>query len=199
MSERDYYKLLGVSRNASLSDIKKAYRKQALRWHPDKNPGNQDEAEKKFKEISNAYEILSDKQKREIYDTYGEAGLANGPSGPSRGHDDFGFASFGFADFRDPFEVFRDFFGGRDPFSDSGFGQGMSMFFSSNGTSSDVFMGGFGGANMTSTSTSTTISNGKKIVTKRVIKDGVETVTVEENGVLKSKTVNGQPEAIDFK
>ena len=70
---KDYYKILGLSRGAAEEDIKKAYRKMALKYHPDKNksPG----AEEKFKEIAEAYEVLSDKRKREIYDQYGEEGL----------------------------------------------------------------------------------------------------------------------------
>lgn len=62
----DYYKILEVNRSASVSDIKKAYRRLALKWHPDKNPDNQDEATKKFKEISEAYEVLSDEKKRKV-------------------------------------------------------------------------------------------------------------------------------------
>lgn len=62
----DYYKILEVNRSASVADIKKAYRRLALKWHPDKNPDNQDEATKKFKEISEAYEVLSDEKKRKV-------------------------------------------------------------------------------------------------------------------------------------
>lgn len=62
----DYYKILEVSRSATVADIKKAYRRLALKWHPDKNPDNQDEANKKFKEISEAYEVLSDEKKRKV-------------------------------------------------------------------------------------------------------------------------------------
>ncbi|PIL35361.1 transporter [Ganoderma sinense ZZ0214-1] len=91
----DYYKLLGVPRDASEDDIKKAYKKMALKWHPDRNSGSE-EASRKFKEISEAFEVLSDKQKRTIYDQLGEEGLkggvppqgANGPSGFS------GFSGF---------------------------------------------------------------------------------------------------------
>ncbi|RKP23154.1 DnaJ domain-containing protein, partial [Syncephalis pseudoplumigaleata] len=71
---RDYYSILGVSKDADEDAIKKAYRKQALKWHPDRNKDNGDEANKKFKELSEAYEVLSDKDKREIYDRYGEEG-----------------------------------------------------------------------------------------------------------------------------
>ncbi|MEQ2258166.1 DnaJ subfamily B member 6-A, partial [Xenotaenia resolanae] len=67
----DYYSVLGVPRNASQDDIKKAYRKLALKWHPDKNPDNKEEAERKFKELAEAYEVLSDKSRRDAYDRYG--------------------------------------------------------------------------------------------------------------------------------
>src|SRR5881296_933789 len=77
MAERDYYKILGVDRGASREDIRKAYRKLARKYHPDINPGNK-EAENKFKEISVAHDILSDPEKRKLYDEFGEAGLAAG-------------------------------------------------------------------------------------------------------------------------
>ena len=70
---KDYYKILGISRNATEEDVKKAYRKMALRFHPDKNKSAG--AEEKFKEIAEAYEVLSDKRKRDVYDKYGEEGL----------------------------------------------------------------------------------------------------------------------------
>ncbi|OIO58599.1 MAG: molecular chaperone DnaJ [Alphaproteobacteria bacterium CG_4_10_14_0_2_um_filter_63_37] len=107
MSKRDYYEVLGVHKNAQDAEIKKAYRKMAKEHHPDRNAGNA-EAEAKFKEINEAYEVLSDSQKRAVYDQYGHAGLngagAGGPGGFSTG--DFG----GFADaFGD---IFGDIFGG---------------------------------------------------------------------------------------
>ncbi|KAF9441067.1 DnaJ-domain-containing protein [Macrolepiota fuliginosa MF-IS2] len=93
----DYYKLLGVDKNASEDDIKKAYKKMALKWHPDRNK-NSEEATKKFKEISEAFEVLSDKQKRTVYDQFGEEGLKGGggtASGPSpAGGFPSGFNSF---------------------------------------------------------------------------------------------------------
>ncbi len=77
MAKQDYYEILGVSKNASDDEIKKAYRKLAIKYHPDKNPGNK-EAEAKFKEISEAHEVLSDKQKRARYDQFGHAGVGGG-------------------------------------------------------------------------------------------------------------------------
>ncbi|XP_044621587.2 dnaJ homolog subfamily B member 6 isoform X4 [Equus asinus] len=114
----DYYEVLGVQRHASAEDIKKAYRKLALKWHPDKNPENKEEAERKFKQVAEAYEVLSDAKKRDIYDKYGKEGLNGGGGGGS--HFDSPF-EFGFT-FRNPDDVFREFFGGRDPFSFEFFG-----------------------------------------------------------------------------
>ncbi|XP_008054744.2 dnaJ homolog subfamily B member 6 [Carlito syrichta] len=108
----DYYEVLGVRRHASPEDIKKAYRKLALKWHPDKNPENKEEAERKFKQVAEAYEVLSDAKKRDIYDKYGKEGLNGGGVGS---HFDSPF-EFGFT-FRNPEDVFREFFGGADPFS----------------------------------------------------------------------------------
>lgn len=111
----DYYELLGVSREASADEIKKAYRKLAIKYHPDKNPGDK-EAEEKFKEISHAYEILSDQSKRQQYDQFGEAAFQGGAGG-------FG----GFGGFHDPGDIFREVFGGAfgDVFGDMfGFGGG---------------------------------------------------------------------------
>ncbi|NWH56673.1 DNJB6 protein, partial [Geococcyx californianus] len=89
------------------------YRKLALKWHPDKNPDNKEEAERQFKQVAEAYEVLSDATKRDIYDRYGKEGLINGGGGGN--HHDSQF-EFGFT-FRNPEDVFREFFGGRDPFS----------------------------------------------------------------------------------
>ncbi len=111
-SKKDYYELLGVSRNAKVDDIKKAYRTLAKKFHPDANPNNK-EAEEKFKEINEAYEVLSDLQKKSAYDQFGHAGV--GTSGFTGGYSggfrpqDFGNAS----DFEDIFgDVFSNFFGG---------------------------------------------------------------------------------------
>ena len=84
MSDRDYYEVLGVGKDASADDIKKAYRRMAMKYHPDRNPGDK-VAEEKFKEIGEAYAVLSDDQKRAAYDRYGKAGVdpsaAGGPGG----------------------------------------------------------------------------------------------------------------------
>ncbi|XP_067010445.2 dnaJ homolog subfamily B member 6 [Anabrus simplex] len=113
----DYYQILEVSRTASTTDIKKAYRTLALRWHPDKNPQNLDEATKKFKEISEAYEVLSDDKKRRVYDQYGKDGLGEAARSRYRHDvDDYDLNFFPFT-FRDPVDVFQEFFGS-SPFQD---------------------------------------------------------------------------------
>jgi molecular chaperone DnaJ len=104
MAKRDYYEILGVTKGASDDEIKKAYRKQAVKFHPDKNPGDK-QAEENFKELGHAYEILSDPQKRAAYDQYGHD--AFDPRARARGG---GFA--GGSGFHDPFDIFREVFGG---------------------------------------------------------------------------------------
>ena len=105
MAERDYYEVLGVNRDASPEEIKRAYRKVALKYHPDKNPGDKT-AEEKFKEASNAYDVLSDPEKRKIYDIRGHAGVHNA-----------GFQ--GYTNFEDIFTNFGDIFG-REVFGNFG-------------------------------------------------------------------------------
>jgi len=106
MAKRDYYDVLGVNKNATPDELKSAYRKLAVKFHPDKNPGDKT-AEDKFKEASEAYGILSDKSKKENYDNFGHAAFENGGGG--RG----GFGGFSGADFSDIFEDFFGDFGGR--------------------------------------------------------------------------------------
>lgn len=112
MSEkRDYYEVLGVGKDADAKEIKKAYRKLAMKYHPDKNPGDKD-AEEKFKEINEAYEVLSDEEKRSTYDRFGHDGL-NGQGGFGGGQGFGGFGGSGFGGFEDIFgDIFGSSFGG---------------------------------------------------------------------------------------
>jgi DnaJ-class molecular chaperone len=149
---KDYYKILGLSKGASDDDIKKAYRKLALKYHPDKN--KEKGAEEKFKEVAEAYEILSDPKKKEIFDKYGEDGLkmggGSGPSGPSGHNMGGGSGHPGFQQYTwsgDPNETFRMFFGNSNPFSsffgESGGGGGGGG--GGAGSDDDMMGGGIGG------------------------------------------------------
>ena len=104
--QRDFYEVLGVAKTASIEEIKTSYRKAALQWHPDRNPQNKEEAEIRFRECTEAYSILSDAQKRQIYDTYGHAGLARAG----------GASDFNETIFQDFHDIFGDFFGFEDLF-----------------------------------------------------------------------------------
>jgi len=142
---KDYYKILGVPRAASENEIKKAYKKMALKYHPDKN--NSPGAEEKFKDIAEAYEVLSNKEKREIFDRYGEEGLkgtSGGGPGPNGG---FTYEFRG-----DPREIFSRIFGNDNPFGNvhmfGGNGGGANIFMQSNGDDEDMDYlpsGGFSG------------------------------------------------------
>jgi DnaJ-class molecular chaperone len=120
-TKRDYYDVLGVGRDASSEEINKAYRKLAVEWHPDRNKSP--EAEERFKEINEAYEVLSNSEKRAAYDQFGHAAFAPGGMGAggpfTYTYTTYGggtpFEEFGF-DFSDPFEIFEQFFGGTSPF-----------------------------------------------------------------------------------
>jgi DnaJ family protein B protein 4 len=166
---KDYYSILGVSRDASPSQIKKAYHMLALKYHPDKNPTNRDEAEKKFKDVSEAYDVLSDEKKKQVYDRFGEDGLKGGmpeggPGGASGGAGGFpaGFSGFsgggmpGGAQYTfssdDASRIFSQFFGSSDPFSGGGMdfqsahgGPGLHSFFSGFGGGDDGGMAGMFG------------------------------------------------------
>ncbi len=109
-TQRDFYEVLGVTRTAAVDEIKSAYRKAALKWHPDRNPENKSEAEVKFRECTEAYSVLSDAQKRQVYDTYGHAGLSS--AGGSQGFDNTVFQDF--------HDIFGDFFGFEDLFGGGG-------------------------------------------------------------------------------
>jgi molecular chaperone DnaJ len=107
VAKRDYYEVLEISRTCTVEEIKKAYRKKAVQFHPDKNPGNQ-EAEEKFKEATEAYSVLSDSENRARYDRFGHAAFANGGGGGG------GFAGGDFSGFEDIFgDIFSSFFGGQ--------------------------------------------------------------------------------------
>lgn len=134
-AKSDYYDILGITKGASADEIKKAYRKQALEWHPDRHKDDKEAAEKRFKEINEAYQVLSDPQKRSAYDQFGHTAFAPGGgfSGQAGRGSPFGqtgqwgpftytyttsgggspFAGF---DFGDPFDIFESFFGGGSPF-----------------------------------------------------------------------------------
>src|SRR3989338_5433765 len=101
----DYYEALGLSRSASQEEIKKAYRKSALKYHPDRNPGDK-EAEKQFKRISEAYEVLSDDKKRQLYDQYGADAVQGGASAGMGGHPG------GFSSMKEALRTFMGAFGG---------------------------------------------------------------------------------------
>jgi molecular chaperone DnaJ len=107
---RDFYEVLGVTKTASVEEIKSAYRKAALKWHPDRSPENKEEAEHRFRECTEAYSVLSDAQKRQIYDTYGHEGLAGAGAQPD-------FNGTVFQDFHD---IFGEFFGFEDLFGTGG-------------------------------------------------------------------------------
>lgn len=234
----DYYSILGITLHASINDIKKAYRKLALKWHPDKNPENQEQANRMFKEISEAYEVLSDDKKRKIYNQYGKDGLINGGSGNGGrrrnyqrhpGHydpfgQDFVPGFFNFS-FRDPEDVFREFFNTSDitdllfpgqrfnghghqevsammnPFGFGGFGGGFGSGFDdmfSMANAGFTSHHGSSGGNVKRTSISTRFANGKKITTKKISEAGKEIVETYENDMLKSKTINGVAQAITY-
>ncbi|MBQ7416104.1 MAG: molecular chaperone DnaJ [Oscillospiraceae bacterium] len=110
-NKRDYYEVLGVDKTASAEEIKKAYRKSAMKYHPDRNPGNK-EAEEKFKEIGEAYEVLSDDQKRSRYDQFGFAGVDPNYGAGQGGYGSYGSGFGGFGDFGDLGDIFGSFFGG---------------------------------------------------------------------------------------
>ena len=192
-----YYEVLGVPKNASDVDLKKAYRKLAIKWHPDKNPDNKKIAEERFKEISEAYSVLSNKEKRASYDRYGFETPQMGQGGFNSGGFEFGEGFGGFEDFngfegfgrgfsfRDADDVFKNFFQNfgfegeeeEDLFGFGLFGGGksnksdgakkMSMGFFGNG---DDFFGNFGGFGRSNSAFSSSTSGGMGGVSKSVSK-----------------------------
>lgn len=137
-AKSDYYDILGVSKTATAEELKKAYRKQALEWHPDRHKDDKEAAERRFKEINEAYQVLSDSQKRQAYDQFGHSAFSPGggasgayPGGgnPFAGGQSGQWGPFTYTyssrgggnpaagyDFEDPFEIFEQFFGGASPF-----------------------------------------------------------------------------------
>ena len=113
-NKRDYYEVLGVDKSATDDDLKKAYRKLAKKYHPDANPDNKKEAEAKFKEVNEAYENLSDPQKRKMYDQFGHTGPQGfgGAGGPFGGGGYYSYSTSDFGDFGDLGDIFSSFFGG---------------------------------------------------------------------------------------
>ncbi len=130
MANKDYYQILGITKSATADEIKKAYRKLALQYHPDRSKGK--ESEDKFKEVTKAYEVLSDSQKKQTYDQFGEAAFEQGGQGAGGPFGGFGQqggqygpftytygspgGNFDFGGFSDPFDIFEQFFGGANPF-----------------------------------------------------------------------------------
>ncbi|HAZ07195.1 MAG TPA: molecular chaperone DnaJ [Elusimicrobia bacterium] len=135
----DYYSLLGLTRNATAAEIKAAYRKLAMKHHPDRNPGNKD-AEEKFRKINSAYEALSDDKKRKLYDQYGEAGVNAGAAGGPGGA---GFEGFGQGvDVNEVFgDLFENFFGGRGGGGRHRAAQGSDLKYEAEVTLEDAFRG----------------------------------------------------------
>ncbi|XP_009637519.1 dnaJ homolog subfamily B member 8 [Egretta garzetta] len=216
----DYYKVLGLQKSASQDDVKKSYHKLALKWHPDKNPSNKEEAEKKFKAVAEAYEVLSDPQKRSFYDRSVTESRSH-RSSATGGHNGSFDSPYVFHDFE---EIFREVFGGMDPFvqvywdpfdnirnngenwdrrnrrgrSCSLFSDFMESFMPWNSFSpreqptSSFAEDTAGPHRVRSVLTTTEVINGKKITTRKIIENGQERTEVEDDGQLKSVTINGK-------
>jgi len=210
---KGYYKTLGVDKNASLKDIKKAYRKLALKLHPDVS--KEKNAEEKFKKLAEAYEVLSDDKRRKSYDSPEPQTFftRQGSGGPSSRGPSFRFSNGSFNEsFTDPRDLFKSFFGDEDPFADffgpSLFGRsrqsapnlrdpfgdafGFSRSFGTSTSLGNLGLGNMGGSGFTSSSTMTKIVNGKKVTTKETVSGNNKTKEVYENDRLVSKIVNGQ-------
>ncbi|XP_014676326.1 PREDICTED: dnaJ homolog subfamily B member 6-B-like [Priapulus caudatus] len=183
MTMSEYYEVLEVKRGATDQEIKKAYRRLALKWHPDKNPDKKEDAEHRFKKISEAYEVLSNSRPSRTR-------LNNGSRTTVGTLGNLGYSS-GFFGFPSPSLGFS-----YNGFANDALTPGFSFFSSS--TSSLRAAPAADGANMKvrKTSTSTKFVNGKKVVVKKITENGSETVTTFEDGVLKAKSINGVQQAI---
>jgi len=203
---KGYYKTLGVGKNATDKEIKKAYRKLALKWHPD--VCKEKNAEEEFKKLAEAYEVLSDEKRRKQYDSPEPMSFfTRGSSGPRS-------YTYSSQPFTNPFDLFKNFFGDEDPFADSFFGNsmfgnrrsnnnlrdpfgdafGFSSFGSGSGFGFSDFgnMGNMDGASFSSTSTITKIQDGKEVTIKETVSGNKKTKEVYENNQLVSKIVDGQ-------
>ncbi|NXK55870.1 DNJB8 protein, partial [Chauna torquata] len=217
----DYYKVLGLQKNASQDDIRKSYRRLALKWHPDKNPSNKEEAEKKFKAVAEAYEVLSDPQKRSLYDRSVKENRSQRARSATEGHNSSFDTTY---IFQDPNEIFREVFGGMDPFvhtfwdpfnnirnsgenkySTSGRGSSSNLFsdfvqsfmpfnsFSPSEQPTFSFAEDTAGPHsFRSVLTTTEMINGKRITTQKIIENGQERIEVEEDGQLRFVSINGR-------
>jgi curved DNA-binding protein CbpA len=251
MPIKNYYEILELNSNASEQEISKAYRRLALKWHPDKNPGNAKEAEKRFVEVAEAYEILSNKEKKKLYDDQLIQNSSNNYNfNDDRSNNNYRTFSQNFREpestfdnqFSNPQKIFEKFFGTRNIFeiyeenefldpqkTQRELNPNSSLFpnFSRHNKNSSSFkystinfsdsdsnkdfkrFSSFknnrepGIGSNSSSSKSTTVSkkiiNGKSIVTTKIIENGNETIIEEENGFMKSKTVNGVPQFTSFK
>ncbi|NWV46167.1 DNJB8 protein, partial [Daphoenositta chrysoptera] len=204
----DYYKVLGVQKEASRDDIRKSYHKLALKWHPDKNPRNKEEAEKRFKEIIEAYETLSDPEKRLVYDKSVEETrihrerAAAGYNSSFASHHGFPHPEEAFEEmypftciFLNPFDIrinaenwqgARRGGRSREPFVH------LNSFCSSGHPTSFFAENTTGPYGVRTVITTTEEINGKTITTRKIIEDGQETKEVEEDGKLKSVIINGR-------
>ncbi|NXX58831.1 DNJB8 protein, partial [Scopus umbretta] len=215
----DYYKVLGLQKSASQDEVKKSYHKLALKWHPDKNPSNKEEAEKKFKAVAEAYKVLSDPQNRSLYDRSVKESRSHRGRSATEGHNSSFDSPYIFHDLE---EMFREVFGGTDPFvhvfwdpfnnirnngenwhKTSGRGRRYSLFSEfmesvmpwnssrlREQPTSSFAEDRAGPHSVRSVLTTTEVINGKKITTRKIMKNGQERTEVEEDGQLRSVTIN---------
>ncbi|NWQ91562.1 DNJB8 protein, partial [Burhinus bistriatus] len=211
----DYYKVLGLQKSASQDDVKKSYHKLALKWHPDKNPSNKEEAEKKFKAVAKAYEVLSDPQKRLLYDSSVKESRSHRGRSATGGHNGSFDSSYVFHNLE---EIFREVFERMDPFvpdfwdpfdngenwhRTSGRGRSSSLF--SDFMESFVPWNSFSPSKQPASSfaedtavphsvrsvlTTTEVINGKRITTQKIIENRQKRTVVKEDGRLRSVTRN---------